>query len=116
MIPDLFCGDAVPSFVPADASISKEEFDIRAWVELHPPETVGEIVAQVVTALKGRGIERLAGVGFCFGARIAIDLAFKGDISVCAVSHPSFWKVPKDIEVSMSKSPIHLGLIDQAIA
>ncbi|EPT00987.1 hypothetical protein FOMPIDRAFT_1060100 [Fomitopsis schrenkii] len=98
VMPDLFPGDAVPSFVPADASISKEEFDIMAWVGRHPPETVEGIVAQVVTALAGRGIARLAGVGFCFGARIAIDLALNGRISVCAVSHPSFWKVPEDIE------------------
>ena len=99
-MPDLFRGDAVPSFVRADASISKEEFDIMAWVGRHPPEIVEGIVAQVVSALRGRGTGRLAGVGYCFGARIAIDFALKGDISICAVSHPSFWKVPEDIEVS----------------
>ena len=101
VMPDLFCGDSVPSFVPADASISKEEFGIMAWVGRHPPETVEGIVAPVVSALRGRGIGRLAGVGYCFGGRIAIDLALRSDVSVCAVSHPSFWKVPEDIEVSV---------------
>ncbi|KZT70790.1 alpha/beta-hydrolase [Daedalea quercina L-15889] len=108
VMPDLFHNDAVPSFVPPDASISREEFDVLAWVGRHPPETVGRTVAQVITALQERGTRKLAGLGYCFGARIAIDLSFVDAISVCVVSHPSLWKVPDDIERYLveSKAPL----------
>ncbi|TFY64644.1 hypothetical protein EVJ58_g2495 [Rhodofomes roseus] len=108
IVPDLFQNDAVPSFVPPDASISKEEFDVAAWVERHPPEIVQGIVAQVVTALRERGVKKFAALGYCFGARIAIDLASAEATSVCVVSHPSFWKVPDDMERYLveSKAPL----------
>ncbi|KAH9933392.1 alpha/beta-hydrolase [Fomitopsis serialis] len=108
IMPDLFQNDAVPSFVPPDASISKEEFDVAAWVDRHPPETVLGDVSEVITALQERGIRTFAGLGYCFGGRIAIELASVEVISVCIVSHPSFWKVPDDMEkyLAESKAPL----------
>jgi len=46
--------------------------------------------------------------GYCFGARVAFDLAFGSFAKAVAISHPSFIQVPDDLEKykSPSRAPL----------
>jgi dienelactone hydrolase len=43
-------------------------------------------------------------VGYCFGARYAVDLALENTTKAIAMAHPSLLQVPADFEALMEKS------------
>ncbi|CCM02588.1 uncharacterized protein FIBRA_04691 [Fibroporia radiculosa] len=102
VIPDILNNDGVTPDV-----LDGGKLDIPAWLARHGQETVKPILENVMAALRDSGVERFAAIGFCFGARPAIDLAFSNNISVCIVSHPSLWKMPDDMEASEIGSYMH---------
>lgn len=52
-----------------------------------------------------KGVTRLYGIGYCFGARYVMDLIFEDKLAKAAFAHPSQLKVPEDFErlVELSK-------------
>jgi len=62
----------------------------------------------VISGLKGQGVDSLAAIGFCFGGRYALDLAFENITKVTIVNHPSLLKTPEDLEryAAESRAPL----------
>jgi len=113
---DYFNGD----HAPADALIpgSTSTFKLADWLPNHTQEKTRPTLNKVVEALKSAGVTDLAATGYCFGGRYTFDLAFENVIKVAVVSHPSFLKVPDDLEkyVATSKAPLIINscTFDQA--
>ncbi|KAJ3676539.1 hypothetical protein LUZ60_003951 [Juncus effusus] len=57
----------------------------------------------VIAALKEKGINSVGAAGYCWGAKVAIELANAGEIQAAVLSHPSFVSVGDIREV---KCPI----------
>jgi len=101
---EYFDGDPVPlEFLNAGTT-----FNIADWILNHTQEKTRPIVDKVVEALKKAGVTELAATGYCFGGRYTFDLAFENIIKVAVVSHPSFLKIPEDLEkyAATSKAPL----------
>ncbi|KAL6859521.1 dienelactone hydrolase [Trichoderma novae-zelandiae] len=89
LIPDVFNGDAVP--LNKFATV-----DLMSWLTKgsngnnpHTTEHVDPIVVAGIKALRGLGIHRIGGVGYCFGAKYVLR-HFKSGIDVAFIAHPSF--------------------------
>ncbi|KAI0017606.1 dienelactone hydrolase [Xylariomycetidae sp. FL0641] len=91
VVPDLFNGDAVHINPPDD-------FDFDSWLTHgtdgkggHLPPQVDPIVEATIRAMREQlGVKRLAGAGYCFGAKSLIRFLKRGHIDVGFVAHPSF--------------------------
>lgn len=83
VVPDLFNGETVQEGPGVDLS----EFSAR-----HPPEKIDRIINVTVNYLREKvGVERLGGVGYCFGGRYVPRFLAEGQgIDVGFVAHPSF--------------------------
>ena len=100
-MPDLFDGEVVP----ADGLEPDSKYDFMGWVGRHPPgERATAIARAVKDALQAEGVSKFGSLGFCYGGRIAFNLAFTGDVDVVAVAHPSLLQIPEDLHVSMRTS------------
>ncbi|KZT09837.1 alpha/beta-hydrolase [Laetiporus sulphureus 93-53] len=104
VIPDILNKDPAP----ADALDPGSTWDFMPWLGRHGMETVHPVLDKVIPALKVTGVQKIAVLGYCYGARPAFDLAFKNTVSVVAVSHPSLLQVPADLEKysAESKAPL----------
>ncbi|KAI0795812.1 alpha/beta-hydrolase [Abortiporus biennis] len=91
---DFFNGDPLP----ADALNPGSTYDFTAWIQKHMPPTKTELVQKVIDGLKAEGVKRFATTGYCYGARLGFDFAFKGETHVTVANHPSFLKSPEDLE------------------
>ncbi|RPD64157.1 dienelactone hydrolase endo-1,3,1,4-beta-D-glucanase [Lentinus tigrinus ALCF2SS1-7] len=99
VIPDLFQGDARP----AD-TIGSVDFDRKAWVARHGPESWIPAVEGTVATLQAEGVTWIGTTGYCFGAPPVWHLALKGISKVNVVSHPSRLRVPEDLEEYRDKA------------
>jgi len=104
IVPDILAGDPIP----ADALDAGSSFDFGKWVSKHLANTYRPIIDKVVAALKEQGVTKFAATGFCYGGRVAFDLAFDNVISVTVVNHPSLLQIPADLEKyrDASKAPL----------
>lgn len=67
VVPDLFDGGAIGVEAFFGAKV-----DLKAWVENNPPEKIDPVIKRVVEHLKTDfGVERVGGVGYCFGGRVS---------------------------------------------
>ncbi|GAA6017477.1 hypothetical protein JCM10207_008240 [Rhodosporidiobolus poonsookiae] len=76
------------------------------WFARHGKERTRATIDRVIAQLKEQGVTRFAAVGYCWGARYAVDLVLEDLVSVAAVAHPSFINIPEDIE-ALGKTPAH---------
>lgn len=70
LIPDIFNGDAIPlnKFPTTDlSSWISEGFDGK---NPHSTEYVDPIIIAAIKTLRELGIDRIGGVGYCFGAKV----------------------------------------------
>ncbi|XP_059295831.1 endo-1,3;1,4-beta-D-glucanase-like isoform X3 [Lycium ferocissimum] len=88
VVPDFFFGDPY-----------NEEKSLSPWFELHKPDKGFEDAKQVAAALKDKGISAIGAAGFCWGAKVVIDLAKSDDIQAAVLLHPSLVKVDDFKEV-----------------
>lgn len=66
--PDLLNGDA---FSPIN--YEPEKIDWNEWLSRHNDEVIDPIIETVVKHLKeSPKIEKIAGVGYCFGAKVSL--------------------------------------------
>ncbi|KAL6620220.1 hypothetical protein ACP70R_035359 [Stipagrostis hirtigluma subsp. patula] len=88
VVPDLLHGDPY-----------KEGMSFSEWLKTHSPADAAEKVRPLVAALK---VKRMAvGVGgYCWGAKVAVELAKTGEIQAVVISHPALVTVDdmKDIK------------------
>jgi len=103
-MPDIFHGDAVPLIPFSDPTSG---YDLGAWLTHHQPPTVIPTVEKVVKALKAEyGVRRLGAVGYCFGAKYAVQQLGSGGVQAAFIAHPSF--VTED-EVAAVKGPLSIA-------
>ncbi|KAI9510165.1 alpha/beta-hydrolase [Russula earlei] len=101
--PDLFEGDPVA----ADALNPGSTFDLYAWIPKHTPEHTGKRVRKLIEGLKEQGVIIYGATGYCYGARLAFDLAFDNVIKAVAVAHPFAIQAEDfDIYIAKSKAPL----------
>ncbi|XP_076887201.1 endo-1,3;1,4-beta-D-glucanase-like [Bidens hawaiensis] len=79
VVPDLFSGDP---FIPKTQP--------QEWLKKHPALPAVDFAKPVIHALKEKGISKVGAAGFCWGAKVVVELAKDADIQVAALLHPSF--------------------------
>ncbi|KAL8235196.1 hypothetical protein R6Q59_021296 [Mikania micrantha] len=79
VVPDFFYGDPMTP-----------ETKIDDWLKNHAPEQAVEFAKPVLQALKEKGITKIGAAGFCWGAKVVVELAKDAEIQVAAILHPSF--------------------------
>ena len=94
-MPDVFYGDPIPLNRPGD-------FDIQKWLKGeypnshkggHLPPSVDPIIDSCLVEMRTKyGCEKIAAVGYCFGAKYVVRhlRPDEGKIDVGYVAHPSF--------------------------
>ena len=80
-VPDICAGDAFPH----DADFS----GLGAWFAKHPDGPVAAVVSSVLAGLRSDGYQKIAGVGYCWGARAAVLAGSAGLLDGVGVAHPS---------------------------
>ncbi|KAJ3676541.1 hypothetical protein LUZ60_003953 [Juncus effusus] len=95
VVPDFIHGD------PFEAEVPSRSFQI--WFQSHSTDKGFEEAKPVIAALKEKGINSVGAAGYCWGAKVAIELAKAGEIQAAVLSHPSFVSVGDIREV---KCPI----------
>ncbi|KAG2354493.1 hypothetical protein BDR07DRAFT_1366006, partial [Suillus spraguei] len=96
---DYFNTDSVPLSVQNSTS-----FDLKAWLANHGNQQTRPALDKVIAVLKEEGVTKFGATGYCFGGRYTFDLAFENIIQCSVVSHPSFLKIPDDLETYFTKS------------
>ncbi|XP_066368344.1 endo-1,3;1,4-beta-D-glucanase-like [Miscanthus floridulus] len=77
VVPDLLHGD------PYEDGVSVEE-----WIRTHSPADAAEKVQPLIAALKKEG-KSVGFGGYCWGAKVAVELAKTDEIQAVVISHPS---------------------------
>ncbi|EZG86501.1 dienelactone hydrolase family protein [Gregarina niphandrodes] len=93
-VPDLFEGDAVRV-----TDMNQPGFSFEAWKTAHEPGPVLEkFVKPVIAAYKAAHPEGVvACLGFCYGGRLAVDLALERSTVATSIAHPSLLQLPEDM-------------------
>ncbi|KAL0283793.1 UNVERIFIED_CONTAM: putative AIM2 family protein [Sesamum angustifolium] len=81
VVPDYFRGD------PCDADRFHQVFP--GWIKIHGPEQGFEDTKPLIEALKSKGITKIGAAGFCWGAKVVVELAKEGYIQAGVLLHPS---------------------------
>ncbi|KAI5018449.1 hypothetical protein ZWY2020_043337 [Hordeum vulgare] len=104
VVPDLLHGDPFS----ADAKISFQD-----WLKTHSPVVAAEKTKVLIAALKKQGVSEVGVGGYCWGAKVAVELSKSEEIQVVVISHPSQVTVDDMKEV---KHPIEIlgAELDQA--
>eukprot|EP01118_Nematostelium_gracile_P019645 TRINITY_DN9178_c0_g1_i1.p1 TRINITY_DN9178_c0_g1~~TRINITY_DN9178_c0_g1_i1.p1 ORF type:complete len:263 (-),score=79.05 TRINITY_DN9178_c0_g1_i1:4-732(-) len=94
VVPDYLDGEAVP----IDAFSTG--FNIGPWIQNHPASGKISNARLMIQHMKEQdGIEKIGMVGYCYGAKLVIEIAKEKDqLTAYAVAHPSFVHVPDDIK------------------
>lgn len=94
----------VPDFLYGDPyNPENTEKPLSVWIQSHGADKGFEDAKQVVAALKDKGISAIGAAGFCWGAKVVVQLAKSDDIQAAVLLHPSFVTVDDIKEV---KAPI----------
>ncbi|KAF1945518.1 alpha/beta-hydrolase [Clathrospora elynae] len=84
LMPDLFAGDAI--------SVEQQEagLNLTSWFARHPPSEIDRVVKMIIGYMRGElGVERVGGVGYCFGGKYVPRFLTGGGIDVGFIAHPS---------------------------
>ncbi|KAK2867903.1 hypothetical protein FQN49_003358 [Arthroderma sp. PD_2] len=87
VMPDLFRGDCLTPGTLGPGS----KFDLYGWLAKHSTDAVDPIVEATVKLLREEhGIEKIGGVGYCFGGKYVCRFLKDNKIDVAYAGHPSF--------------------------
>ncbi|XP_062232542.1 endo-1,3;1,4-beta-D-glucanase-like [Phragmites australis] len=93
VVPDLLHGDPY-----------KDGVSFAEWLKTHSPVDAAEKVKPLIAALKTKG--KMVGVaGYCWGAKVAVELAKTAEIQAVVISHPALVTVDDMKEI---KCPIEV--------
>ncbi|KAF3483749.1 dienelactone hydrolase [Arthroderma uncinatum] len=87
VMPDLFHGDGLTpdSFKPGSG------FNLQEWLAKHPTDVVDPVIESTVKLLREEyKIDKIGGVGYCFGGKYVCRFLKDGKINVGYTAHPSF--------------------------
>ncbi|XP_059300051.1 endo-1,3;1,4-beta-D-glucanase-like [Lycium ferocissimum] len=94
----------VPDFLYGDPyNPENTEKPIPVWLQSHGPDKGFEDAKQVIAALKDKGISAIGAAGFCWGAKVVVQLAKSDNIQAAVLLHPSFVSVD---DIKQVKTPI----------
>ncbi|XP_030536071.1 endo-1,3;1,4-beta-D-glucanase-like [Rhodamnia argentea] len=82
VVPDYFKGDP---YAPENP-----ERPIGVWIKDHGADKGFEETKPVIQALKSKGISKIGAAGFCWGAKVVVELAKCELIQAAVLLHPSF--------------------------
>ncbi|EFR03544.1 dienelactone hydrolase [Nannizzia gypsea CBS 118893] len=103
VIPDLFHGDCLTP----DAFKPGSGFDLHAWLAKHNTSVVDPVIESTVKLLRDEhGIEKIGGVGYCFGGKYVCRFLNGGKMNVGFTAHPSF--ISKE-ELSAIEGPLSIA-------
>ncbi|WCJ23660.1 alpha/beta-Hydrolases superfamily protein [Euphorbia peplus] len=93
VVPDFFNGDPY--------NPDNSERPVQAWLKDHGADKGFEDAKPVIQALKSKGITAIGAAGFCWGAKVVVQLAKPEFIQAAVLLHPSFVSVDdiKAVEV-----------------
>ncbi|KAJ6725391.1 DIENELACTONE HYDROLASE [Salix purpurea] len=97
VVPDFFYGDP---FVSDNA-----ERPIQVWIKDHGMDKGYEDAKPVIEALNSKGVSTIGAVGFCWGAKVVVELGKSSAfIKAAVLCHPSFVTVDdiKELKVPIS--------------
>nr|ABR92334.1 putative dienelactone hydrolase family protein [Salvia miltiorrhiza] len=87
VVPDFFRGDP---YVP-------DQKPITDWLKDHGPDQGFEDAKPIIEALKSKGITKIGAVGFCWGAKVVVELSKYPYVQAGVLIHPSLVSV-EDIQ------------------
>nr|KJB72698.1 hypothetical protein B456_011G191300 [Gossypium raimondii] len=93
--PDFFYGEP---FVR-----DKPDRPFPAWIKDHGPDKGFEDAKLIIDALKSKGVSSIGAAGFCWGAKVVVELAKVALIQAAVMLHPSFVTVD---DIKSVKVPI----------
>ncbi|KAK9060585.1 hypothetical protein SSX86_021291 [Deinandra increscens subsp. villosa] len=79
VVPDFFFGKP---FIP--------KTQLKEWLKTHEAKAAMDFAKPVIHALKEKGISKIGAAGFCWGAKVVVELAKDADIQVATLLHPTF--------------------------
>ncbi|KAI4311231.1 hypothetical protein MLD38_036141 [Melastoma candidum] len=82
VIPDFFHGDP---YDPQNA-----ERPLPVWIKDHGPDKGFEDAKRILESLKSKGILTVGAAGFCWGAKVVVELSKLGLIQAAVLLHPTF--------------------------
>ncbi|XP_060671639.1 endo-1,3;1,4-beta-D-glucanase-like [Ziziphus jujuba] len=85
VVPDFLHGDP---YVIKNAESPLEGFDV--WFKDHGTDKGVVEAKSVIEALKSKGVSSVGAAGFCWGAKVVVDLAKTDIIQAGVLLHPSF--------------------------
>lgn len=105
----------IPDILEGDAVEDKSTFEKAVWGPKHSVEKTGYIVENFLkNLLKEKPIQKLYGIGFCFGAKFVVQqLSKHGLLDAGAIAHPSMLTT-EDIEEISKPILISTGDLDSA--
>ncbi|KAI4369606.1 hypothetical protein MLD38_018031 [Melastoma candidum] len=118
----------VPNFFNADPyDPQNTERPIMDWIKDHGPDKGFEDAKPIVNALKSKNILTVGAAGFCWGAKVVVELSKHELIQAAVLLHPSLVtlddirgvKVPIAVlgaEIDRMSPPELLKLFDEALA
>ncbi|KAG6732050.1 hypothetical protein I3842_01G157500 [Carya illinoinensis] len=95
VVPDFFHGDP---YVP-----DKSDRLFQVWVKDHGWDKAFEVAKSVIEAVKSKGASAVGAAGFCWGAKVVVELAKSELIQSAVLLHPSFVTVE---DIKGVKAPI----------
>ncbi|TKY54061.1 Endo-1,3/1,4-beta-D-glucanase protein [Spatholobus suberectus] len=81
----------VPDFFHADPyNPENANRPLPVWIKDHGTEKGFEAAKSIVEALKSKGVSAIGAAGFCWGAKVVVELAKSRLIQAAVLLHPSF--------------------------
>lgn len=95
----------VPDFLHGDPFDLNNPNNRAKWLEDHSPQKAFEEAKPIVAALKEKGMSSIGAAGYCWGAKVVVELAKFQEIQAAVLLHPSLLTVDDIKEV---KCPISM--------
>jgi dienelactone hydrolase len=91
----------VPDFLYGDPCLEKP---LTVWLKEHGPDKGFEDAKRVIEDLRSKGYSAIGAAGFCWGAKVVVELSKFALIQAAVLLHPSFVTVDdiKGVKVSIS--------------
>uniref|UniRef100_A0A5B6ZYQ9 Dienelactone hydrolase domain-containing protein n=1 Tax=Davidia involucrata TaxID=16924 RepID=A0A5B6ZYQ9_DAVIN len=81
----------VPDFLYGDPyDLENAERPVPVWIKEHGADKGFEDAKPVIEALKSKGVTKIGAAGFCWGAKVVVELAKYAYIQAAVLLHPSF--------------------------
>ncbi|KAM7521556.1 hypothetical protein LguiA_011458 [Lonicera macranthoides] len=95
----------VPDFLHGEPyDPDSTERPLPVWLSRHGPDKAFEDAVRIISALRSKGISAIGAAGYCWGAKVAVDLAKSDHIQAAVLLHASLVTLDDIKEVKVSTS------------